>query len=110
MIVKFEDADVINWLLSSRSLEALSAKSEQQFGDLLRRPELVETLVAYFGSGMDAKTTAAAMFLHPNSVRYRLRRVEQIIEAPLSSAAVIANLYVVLHDQLRLGEAATPRS
>lgn len=100
MIVKFEDADVINWLLSSRSVEAFNVKAEQQFGELLEKTELVETLVAYFGSGMDAKTTAATMFLHPNSVRYRLRRVEEIIEAPLSSPAVIANLYVVLHDQL----------
>lgn len=41
------------------------------------------------------------MFLHPNSVRHRLRRVEELLGgAPITSAVIVANLYLALHDQL----------
>lgn len=102
-VLMFEDADVITWLLSSRSESALAAKVEQQLGPLLERPELVDTLVVHLSVGMDTTVTARALFLHRNSVRYRLRRIEELIEAPLSSPAVVANLYVALHDRV-LGE------
>lgn len=102
-VLMFEDADVITWLLSSRSESALAAKVEQQLGALIERPELVETLVVHLSVGMDITATARALFLHRNSVRYRLRRIEELIEAPLSSPAVVANLYVAFHDRV-LGE------
>jgi purine catabolism regulator len=103
-VLMFEDADVINWLLSSRNTEAVSAKLDQQLGHLLARPDLVETLLAYFAANMDANATAKALFLHTNSVRYRLRKIEELIQAPMSSPAVIANLYVALHDQVDEGD------
>nr|WP_255480969.1 PucR family transcriptional regulator [Quadrisphaera sp. RL12-1S] len=104
LLVRFEDADIINWLLSSRSPDAVATKTNQQFSQLLAHEDLVVTLVAYFTRGMDITATADELFMHPNSVRYRLRRIEKIIEAPLASAAVIANLYVALHDRISRAE------
>ncbi|MER6629115.1 PucR family transcriptional regulator [Streptomyces sp. NPDC000987] len=100
-ILRFEDVDLVTWLLASRSPDAVAAKSRQQLGDLLDRADLTATVAAYLACNLDVRATAEAMFLHPNSVRYRLRRVEELLGGtPITSAVVVANLYLALHDQL----------
>ncbi|MGQ7350063.1 PucR family transcriptional regulator [Quadrisphaera oryzae] len=41
-------------------------------------PALAETLRAYLVSGRSLEGTARALFVHPNTVRYRLRRVAEV--------------------------------
>ena len=38
---------------------------------------LMETLRAYLDSDLDVARTAEALFVHPNTVRYRLRRISE---------------------------------
>ena len=40
--------------------------------------ELLETLDAFFASGGVLESTARALFVHPNTVRYRLKRISEI--------------------------------
>lgn len=40
---------------------------------------LVETLAAYLESGRSLEAAARELFVHPNTVRYRLRRVSQLV-------------------------------
>lgn len=42
------------------------------------RGTLIETLTAYFQSGASLEATARALFVHPNTVRYRLRQVADL--------------------------------
>jgi purine catabolism regulator len=106
-VVRFEDVDLATWLLSSRSGEAIKDKTRQQLGDLLDRTDLADTVVAYLASGLDIQRTAARLFLHPNSVRYRLRRIEEIIDAPMTSPSTLANIYLAFHERLAAGDART---
>lgn len=96
----FEDVDLATWLLASRRPDALREKALAVLGDLLSREDLVRTVVVYLVNGMDVRRTAAQLFLHENSVRHRLRRVEELIRAPLSAPAVVANLYLALYDDV----------
>ncbi|BCB79054.1 fatty acid biosynthesis transcriptional regulator FasR [Phytohabitans flavus] len=49
------------------------------YGDLIRAGgELLETLDAFFGAGGVLEGAARALFVHPNTVRYRLRRVADV--------------------------------
>lgn len=41
--------------------------------------ELLETLVAYLDSGRSLEATAKKLFVHPNTVRYRLKRISDVI-------------------------------
>jgi DNA-binding PucR family transcriptional regulator len=41
-------------------------------------PALVETLAAFLEQTGSLEATARALFVHPNTVRYRLRRVAEI--------------------------------
>lgn len=99
-IVRFEDVDLATWLISGRNTASMRAKVEQQLEHLLERSDLVEAVVAYLAHHLDVAATASSLFLHPNTVRYRLQRVEDILAAPMSSPAVIANLYLAFHDEL----------
>jgi DNA-binding PucR family transcriptional regulator len=40
--------------------------------------ELLETLDAFFAAGGVLESTARALFVHPNTVRYRLKRITEI--------------------------------
>ena len=53
---------------------------EEVFVPLRRRPgdTLIETLTAYFQHGQSLEATARALFVHPNTVRYRLRQVAEL--------------------------------
>ena len=42
------------------------------------RGTLIESLDAYFGNGGAMEGTARALFVHPNTIRYRLRQVAEI--------------------------------
>ncbi len=108
MVVRFEDVDLATWLMSSRSSQAINDKTRQQLGDLLDRPDLADTAVAYLATGLDIQRAASRLFLHPNSVRYRLRRIEEIVQAPITSPSVLANLYLAFHDRLADEDSSDP--
>ncbi|AFM02195.1 MULTISPECIES: CdaR family transcriptional regulator [Desulfitobacterium] len=48
-----------------------------------QKNELTETLENYLTYHCDLKATANALFLHPNSLRYRLKRIEEILDMDL---------------------------
>ena len=57
------------------------------YGSLTRAGgELLETLDAFFAAGGVLESAARGLFVHPNTVRYRLRRVAETTGlTPLSS-------------------------
>ncbi|WP_188835740.1 PucR family transcriptional regulator [Flexivirga endophytica] len=79
------------------ALEALVLKDRQMMRDFVARelrgldePEartelLRETLKAYFASGQNAASTAAAIHVHERTVAYRLRSIEQRLEVSITS-------------------------
>ena len=48
------------------------------FGLLKGSKELLETCVGFLYAGSSMEATARAMFIHPNTVRYRLRRIQEV--------------------------------
>jgi sugar diacid utilization regulator len=44
-----------------------------------RDTTLVETLRAFLGCGFSAAATAEALIVHPNTISYRLRRIEELL-------------------------------
>ncbi len=64
--------------------------------DGLRGNNLIATLRAYYESGARVDRTASALFLHRNSVRYRLDRVRTLVGVNIDEPHVIAALTVAL--------------
>jgi PucR family transcriptional regulator, purine catabolism regulatory protein len=95
-VVAFEHFDLGTLLLSEASPERLEPKVAELVAVLREHPQLHETLVAYFDHDLDVPATAAALHLHPNSLRYRLSRIEALLGRSLKRPATIAELHIAL--------------
>jgi hypothetical protein len=70
-------------LLPERALagdsEARRCLRQDVYGSLVRAGgELVETLDAFFAAGGVLESAARSLFVHPNTVRYRLKRISEV--------------------------------
>ena len=72
------------------------------------RGTLIETLAAYFNHGASLEATARALFVHPNTVRYRLRQVAELTGYTPTQArdAFTLEIALVLGRQSGRGDAA----
>ncbi|MCV7245601.1 helix-turn-helix domain-containing protein [Mycobacterium mantenii] len=70
------------------------------------REALLDTLEAWFDHGGSAERAAQALYVHPNTVRQRLRKIEQRTGRPVTEPRAAAELCVALETTRRTG---TPR-
>ena len=66
--------------------------------------ELLTTLWAYLDNGRSLEATARELFVHPNTVRYRLKRVSEVIGYDATSARES----LILQSALIIGSIAEP--
>ncbi len=64
-----------------------------------------ETVLAYIESGLNAEATAQGLFVHKNTVRYRLGKAEELLGHSLSQR--IAYLEVALRHASMFGPPPT---
>ncbi len=69
-------------LLPERALagdgHARRALATELYHPLAEAGDLIDTLSVYFEANSSIEATARALFVHPNTVRYRLRRIQEI--------------------------------
>ncbi|MFD0328184.1 PucR family transcriptional regulator [Streptacidiphilus monticola] len=56
------------------------------------RARLLETLEHWFAAGGSADEAARTLFVHPNTVRYRLRRIEELTQRRLTDPRAAGDL------------------
>lgn len=99
------------WAVTTLPQRELFERCGSVLAPLDDSPQLRATLLTYLRCGMHIPRTARALFLHANSVRYRLDRIEELCGVDLQSAIDLANLTMMLLPEL-LGDtthAATSR-
>lgn len=57
---------------------------------------LIETLEKYFKNGMNIRKTAGEMYVHKNSIIYRLDKIESLLGTSLSSPDILFDLQLCL--------------
>ncbi|GAA1299294.1 helix-turn-helix domain-containing protein [Streptomyces javensis] len=100
-IVSMPDLGVYALLLESGSGEALTRFAEATLApiadsDLKRGGWLLPTLHTWLRAGMSTRGTAERLFVHPNTVGYRLKRVAAATGLDLSSPADLMSLQLAL--------------
>ena len=100
-VLRFEDFELIDALLSAADPAELRARVDLVLDPLRGHPQLLETLVAYLSADQNVNAAAEALHVHPNSLRYRLGRVEELLGRTLRSPATLADLYVALRAETR---------
>jgi len=59
-------------------------------------PDLLATLIAFFAEGRRRRATADTLGIHPNTLNYRIERIENLLGASLDDAEWIAKLDIAL--------------
>jgi len=82
-VVAFEDLGVHRLLLQVPDLAELRSFAAEILGKLggqdhQRGAELISTLACYFRENGSPQRTARALHVHPNTVAYRIRRIQEI--------------------------------
>ena len=95
-LLAFEDFDLGALLLSEAPPERIGPKVESMLEPLRAHPLLHDAIVVYFEREMDVGRTAEVLCLHPNTLRYRLGRLEELLGVSLKQPADIAALYIAL--------------
>jgi len=94
--VRFEDLDLVTFVVGEVGSQRLAPKVAGPLAALHGHPALRDALLAWFAHDLDVVAAAKALHLHPNSVRYRLSRIEALLGRPLRSPATIADLHIAL--------------
>ncbi|MGW5238723.1 PucR family transcriptional regulator [Monashia sp. NPDC004114] len=106
-VARLPDVHAQSLLLELRDLAA--ARGEQPVGpvarlmayDELNDADLTDTLEAWLDTLGDVRAASAALFIHPNTLRYRLRRLEEVsgldLADPEQRFAAMLQLRILAH-------------
>lgn len=97
--VLIDRIDLSTWLLSHVDHRQLRDRIDRTLAPLDSQV-LRDTLTTYLATGQNVAATAQALFLHPNTVRYRIGRVEEAIGEPLTSPFALSNLILALYPEI----------
>jgi len=93
-LLRFEQFGVASWLVGITPPADVRAKADSLLGPLEEHPVLADTLDAYLREHLNVAATARVLNLHPNSLRYRLKRVEEVLGRSLGELPTAVDLYV----------------
>lgn len=99
-IVRLDEVDPATWLLARRQSPQDKDKLNRFVEALSVDSELKQTVICYLVNDLDVAKVAGVLFVHPNTVRYRLKKAENLVGGSLSSPRIIANLYLAFHDEI----------
>jgi hypothetical protein len=95
----FSTLDPLHWVLSAQPEEQLACWRDTLLAPLIAGDEdgkLMETLRAFLHDPSHRGALAERLGVHPNTLRYRLGRIEDLLGRPLAHPATLARLYLAL--------------
>ncbi len=95
-VLAFEDFDLGTLLVSEAQPAWLGPKVDELIGPVRANDALYEALTSWFEHDLDIAAAAARLHLHPNSLRYRLAKIEELIGRSLRLPSTIADLHIAL--------------
>jgi purine catabolism regulator len=95
-VLRYDDFELGLLLISEAPPERIQPKVDAWTAPLRANAMLWEAVVAYFGHDQDVTRAAQSLHLHPNSLRYRLARVEKLLGHSLKQPSTVAAIYIAL--------------
>lgn len=97
-LVFFDELGAVR-LIYNQGEKDLSEYYEEVLGPLERHDQehsttLIETLAAYLQTSGDPVKAAEKLFVHANTLRYRLKKIEELLNQDVRRLDVQANLYI----------------
>lgn len=84
-VLSYDDLGIYKIFLVTGNLEHLEQFIPQKLLDFRReQPELMETLCCFLEHGQNFSDTAAALYLHPKTIRYRVNKITGLLDFDFS--------------------------
>ncbi|MCL6600524.1 MAG: PucR family transcriptional regulator ligand-binding domain-containing protein [Alicyclobacillus macrosporangiidus] len=98
-VIAYAELGVYRFLREAGDWEQMRRFEEETVGrlaayDRQHRGELLKTLAAYFAHNCNLSETADALFIHTNTLKYRLKRIEEITGRSLADAEGLLQLHL----------------
>jgi sugar diacid utilization regulator len=109
----YDDLGIYALLYEKRDKDQLADFADRWLGPLLEHGELTQTLRVLLETG-GPSAAATALFVHISTLKYRLRKIESILEVDLSDPEVCFNLrlafkILAVQERLEYSEFIPPR-
>lgn len=95
-VQRFEDFAIADVAISTGDEDQLQRRSLDLLAKIEGSEQILETLVVYFENHLSINDTAQSLCIHPNSVRYRIGRAEELIGGSLRELPTIIDVYLAL--------------
>ncbi len=100
-VIHYDDLGISRLLMRVREIEELERYREKYLGELIRydrehATELLKTLDVMIKTDGNMKNAAQELFIHYNTLRYRLRRIRELSGVEFSSWEMVARVAVAL--------------
>jgi purine catabolism regulator len=108
----FPDLSVYRLLVQIEYSPELVAFQQEILGPLLAHDggeELINTLELYFAHNGNLSQAAEALFIHRNTLNYRMERIADILDVNLDKPETLLALQLALHITRMLGSRRTPK-
>lgn len=88
--IHYAQLGIYGSLFASKDRDGLEAQLNETLGDLLdydrtHHSELIKTLERYLKNSCNLSQTAVDLYIHPNTLRHRIGRIEEVLGCDLSS-------------------------
>ena len=109
-VMTYEDFDFATRLFSDIGIDRMTSWARDFLAPLIDRDPLLDGLVAYFEHSQNMNAAAESLNIHHNSLRYRLSKVEEMLNLNLRDPAALSSLFLALaaRDLERVQAAARP--
>jgi len=97
--VLYRNAGIYKFFNKINDVTVLNEFYQDMLGDLVaydeeNHTEFLDTLRVYFEEGENTLQTVGRLYIHRNTLKYRLKRIEEILQLNLSSAEEKINLQI----------------
>jgi PucR family transcriptional regulator, purine catabolism regulatory protein len=108
-LVHFGNLGLIGILLQARNLDTIESFAYKVLGNLIeedkgKNMELTKTLYYYLENGCNVHKTARAMNLSISGLRYRLGRINEILQLEINTPYIRHEIYLALQALFVLGQ------
>lgn len=99
-VQEFRDLGLLPAIMADRDVgQALHRKYVAPVGSTASAKEIIASVRTYLAAARHIETAAAELAVHPNTVRYRLARFEELTGADLRDTRVVAEVWWVLEQR-----------
>jgi purine catabolism regulator len=95
-LTHYDDLGVYRLLADAVDRDALGAFRHEQLGAIESDPDLMKTLRAFFRARGNKASCAKDLYVHLNTVKYRLARIAELTGRDLEDAQALLDLHVAL--------------